>query len=195
MMGTDWEGERQGLVHKLLEWEYVKSPAVKAAFLRVPRERFIPEDLRGSAYDDAPLPIGHGHRGRAPDPKGWEGAAGGGRAGRPPGGRAPPQPDACDRPKALRFEVGHPGGHRLRVRPVDRHRRVARLEGHGVGGEWVHASSGSSRYTGSSGRGSSPSPTIRSMSHSVTSPKKIRQFLPLRGTTGSQEDRRNPAAW
>ena len=65
-MGTDWEGERQGLVHKLLEWEYVKSPAVKAAFLRVPRERFIPEDLRGSAYDDAPLPIGHGQTISAP---------------------------------------------------------------------------------------------------------------------------------
>jgi len=65
-MGTDWERERQGLVHKLLEWEYVKSPAVKAAFLRVPRERFIPEDLRGSAYDDAPLPIGHGQTISAP---------------------------------------------------------------------------------------------------------------------------------
>jgi len=65
-MGSDWEKERQGLVHKLEEWEYVKSPAVKAALLRVPRERFIPEDLRGSAYDDTPLPIGHGQTISAP---------------------------------------------------------------------------------------------------------------------------------
>ena len=65
-MGSEWEKERQGLLHKLEEWEYVKSPAVKAAFLRVPRDRFIPEDLRGSAYDDAPLPIGRGQTISAP---------------------------------------------------------------------------------------------------------------------------------
>ena len=65
-MGPDWEKERQGLVHKLEEWDYVKSPAVKAAFLRVPRERFVPEDLRRSAYDDAPLAIGQGQTISAP---------------------------------------------------------------------------------------------------------------------------------
>src|SRR2546422_6553699 len=65
-MGSEWEKERQGLLHKLEEGESVKPPAVKAAFLRVPRDRFIPEDLRGSAYDDAPLPIGRGQTISAP---------------------------------------------------------------------------------------------------------------------------------
>ncbi|MFA7387668.1 MAG: protein-L-isoaspartate(D-aspartate) O-methyltransferase [Thiohalobacteraceae bacterium] len=33
---------------------------VMDAFERVPRQEFVPEDLRGRAYDDAPLPIGGG---------------------------------------------------------------------------------------------------------------------------------------
>lgn len=33
---------------------------VMEAFERVPRQEFVPEDLRGRAYDDAPLPIGGG---------------------------------------------------------------------------------------------------------------------------------------
>ena len=33
---------------------------VLEAMERVPRELFVPEDLRGRAYDDAALPIGHG---------------------------------------------------------------------------------------------------------------------------------------
>ncbi len=65
-MGSDFERERRELVARLEEWGYVKSPAVRAAFLKVPRERFVPEDLRGSAYDDAPLPIGQGQTISAP---------------------------------------------------------------------------------------------------------------------------------
>jgi protein-L-isoaspartate(D-aspartate) O-methyltransferase len=35
-------------------------PRVLAALLRVPRERFVPPDLTARAYDNRPLPIGHG---------------------------------------------------------------------------------------------------------------------------------------
>jgi len=33
---------------------------VMAAMARVPREQFVPDDLRDAAYDNGPLPIGHG---------------------------------------------------------------------------------------------------------------------------------------
>jgi len=38
----------------------VSDPRVLGAMTRVPRERFVPEDLRHEAFDDRPLPIGHG---------------------------------------------------------------------------------------------------------------------------------------
>jgi len=38
----------------------VHDPRVLAAMASVPRERFLPEDLRPYAYDNRPLPIGHG---------------------------------------------------------------------------------------------------------------------------------------
>lgn len=38
----------------------VKDPRVIAAMARVPRELFVPLPLRKRAYEDAPLPIGHG---------------------------------------------------------------------------------------------------------------------------------------
>lgn len=66
MASDPWEWRRRGLADRIEEWGYVTSPAVRAAFLKVPRERFVPEDVRGSAYDDAPLPIGHGQTISAP---------------------------------------------------------------------------------------------------------------------------------
>jgi len=66
MASDPWEPRRRELVHRLEEWGYVASPAVRAAFLKIPRERFVPEDVRGSAYNDAPLPIGHGQTISAP---------------------------------------------------------------------------------------------------------------------------------
>ena len=36
------------------------SPAVRRAMESVPREAFVPEEHRASAYDNRPLPIGHG---------------------------------------------------------------------------------------------------------------------------------------
>ena len=38
----------------------ISDALVLAAFARVPREEFVPLDLRRHAYDDAPLPIGNG---------------------------------------------------------------------------------------------------------------------------------------
>jgi len=35
-------------------------PRVMAAMTRVPREEFVPGDLRDAAFDNGPLPIGHG---------------------------------------------------------------------------------------------------------------------------------------
>lgn len=38
----------------------IRNETVLAAFEQVPREAFVPEAYRGLAYDDGPLPIGHG---------------------------------------------------------------------------------------------------------------------------------------
>ena len=65
-MGPEWKRERSDLVERLERQGYVTSPAVRAAFRKVPRERFVPEDLRGSAYEDVPLPIGGGQTISAP---------------------------------------------------------------------------------------------------------------------------------
>ncbi len=40
--------------------EPVRDGRVLGAMRAVPRHRFVPEDLRAYAYDDGPLPIGHG---------------------------------------------------------------------------------------------------------------------------------------
>ena len=65
-MGPDSERERKDLVERLEKWGYVESAPVRRAFLAVPRERFVPEDLRRSAYEDVPLPIGGGQTISAP---------------------------------------------------------------------------------------------------------------------------------
>ncbi len=38
----------------------IEDAATLRAMSTVPRHEFVPEDLRGAAYDDRPLPIGHG---------------------------------------------------------------------------------------------------------------------------------------
>ncbi len=43
-----------------LEHRGITETAVLAAMRAVPRERFVPEELRGAAYDDGALPIGRG---------------------------------------------------------------------------------------------------------------------------------------
>jgi protein-L-isoaspartate(D-aspartate) O-methyltransferase len=50
---------RQDLVARLRR-NGIRDERVLAAIGRVPRERFVPEELRHLAYDDGALPIGHG---------------------------------------------------------------------------------------------------------------------------------------
>jgi protein-L-isoaspartate(D-aspartate) O-methyltransferase len=52
------EHERNRLVDDLKMRGYVTSKAVEDAMRRVPREEFLPADLRDEAYIDSPLPIG-----------------------------------------------------------------------------------------------------------------------------------------
>ena len=60
------KAERQRLVTKLNTEGYIKSKAVKEAFLQLPREEFVPESLKSQAYIDTPLEIGNGQTISAP---------------------------------------------------------------------------------------------------------------------------------
>jgi len=53
--------ERQRMVREQMNRpdSSVSNPLVLAAMTRVPRHEFVPHELRGSAYADHPLPIGH----------------------------------------------------------------------------------------------------------------------------------------
>jgi len=62
----DLEHERNRLVDDLKMRGYVTSKAVEDAMRRVPREEFLPADLREEAYVDSPLPIGEGQTISAP---------------------------------------------------------------------------------------------------------------------------------
>jgi len=53
-------GRREKMVKNQLEKRGIKDPRVLAAFRKVPRHLFIPEGMRNRAYEDCPLPIGHG---------------------------------------------------------------------------------------------------------------------------------------
>jgi protein-L-isoaspartate(D-aspartate) O-methyltransferase len=48
------------MVEKQLRRRGIRDPRVLKAMLRIPREEFVPEEFRERAYDDTPLPIGHG---------------------------------------------------------------------------------------------------------------------------------------
>jgi protein-L-isoaspartate(D-aspartate) O-methyltransferase len=52
--------EREAMVRQQIEARGVRDARVLAALRRVPRHEFVPEALRGSAYEDRPLPIGEG---------------------------------------------------------------------------------------------------------------------------------------
>lgn len=54
------QAERDRMVDDHIIPRGVKDRAVLAAMRRVPRHRFVPLSYSASAYDDAPLPIGHG---------------------------------------------------------------------------------------------------------------------------------------
>lgn len=61
-----YEKNRKDLVKKLELKGYIKSDVVKQAFLKVPREEFIPENMKDQAYADSPLEIGSGQTISAP---------------------------------------------------------------------------------------------------------------------------------
>jgi protein-L-isoaspartate(D-aspartate) O-methyltransferase len=54
----DYQAARESLVRSLRA--EITDERVLSAFARVPRERFVPPELQRYAYDDRPLPIGHG---------------------------------------------------------------------------------------------------------------------------------------
>ncbi|KAF0181626.1 MAG: protein-L-isoaspartate(D-aspartate) O-methyltransferase [Limisphaerales bacterium] len=58
----DFTTARQRMLHDQLTGpgRGIKDARVLAAMRTVPRHEFVPEDVRFSAYDDRPLPIGHG---------------------------------------------------------------------------------------------------------------------------------------
>ncbi len=60
------EVERRRLVEALKAMGFIRSPKVERAMLAVPRELFVPSEYRAMAYDDRPLPIGHGQTISAP---------------------------------------------------------------------------------------------------------------------------------
>jgi protein-L-isoaspartate(D-aspartate) O-methyltransferase len=62
----DLEFERNRLVDNLKLRGHVTSKAVEDAMRKVPREEFLPADLREEAYVDSPLPIGDGQTISAP---------------------------------------------------------------------------------------------------------------------------------
>ena len=55
-----WRDAREAMVRVQLRGRGIRDERVLAAMLRVPRHEFVPEELRDTAYEDRPLPIGHG---------------------------------------------------------------------------------------------------------------------------------------
>ena len=49
-----------GMVERQLRSRGIDDPRTLRAMAKVPREKFVPKELRNSAYDDRPLPIGYG---------------------------------------------------------------------------------------------------------------------------------------
>src|SRR5215208_4736408 len=51
--------QRQRMLEQQLKPRGIKDERVLAAMAKVPREEFIPADVRADAYEDGPLPIGY----------------------------------------------------------------------------------------------------------------------------------------
>ncbi|WP_458207068.1 protein-L-isoaspartate(D-aspartate) O-methyltransferase [Haladaptatus sp. NG-SE-30] len=61
-----FEDERGALVQQLADRDRIQSEATLNALRAVPRHEFVPENRRGEAYTDQPLPIGEGQTISAP---------------------------------------------------------------------------------------------------------------------------------
>ncbi|OQB74183.1 MAG: Protein-L-isoaspartate O-methyltransferase [candidate division TA06 bacterium ADurb.Bin131] len=57
---TDFEKLRRLMVDYQIRSRGIKNKRVISALIKVPREEFVPDELKQSAYDDCPLPIGYG---------------------------------------------------------------------------------------------------------------------------------------
>ncbi len=55
-----WLAQRLNMVERDLRGRGIADEAVLRAFMEIPRERFLPDRCLAEAYDDHPLPIGHG---------------------------------------------------------------------------------------------------------------------------------------
>ena len=55
-----FDAARRAMVDEQLAARDIRDPRVLAAMVKVPRHRFVSEELARYAYRDAPLPIGHG---------------------------------------------------------------------------------------------------------------------------------------
>ena len=58
--------ERESLLAELETGGYLTDPRLEEAMLAVPRHVFVPKELRDTAYEDRPLPIGFGQTVSAP---------------------------------------------------------------------------------------------------------------------------------
>lgn len=56
---SEFATERQKMVEEQLKPRGIRDERLVAAMAKVPREEFVPENLRGQAYKDRALPIGH----------------------------------------------------------------------------------------------------------------------------------------
>ena len=57
---ADLASQRQRMVMEQLMPRGIHEERVLAAMSKVPREQFVPADMRAASYTDGPLPIGHG---------------------------------------------------------------------------------------------------------------------------------------
>ncbi len=62
MSNQDWEE----LIQKLIRSNILRSAQVIKALSKVPRENFLPENMKGYAANDCPLQIGSGQTASAP---------------------------------------------------------------------------------------------------------------------------------
>jgi protein-L-isoaspartate(D-aspartate) O-methyltransferase len=58
--GRSWAALRQRMVEEQIAGRGVRNERVLAAMRKVPRHEFVPRAFRDEAYEDTPLPIGHG---------------------------------------------------------------------------------------------------------------------------------------
>lgn len=57
---TDYREKRAEMVQQQLRGRDIDNPSVLAAMMEVERHRFVPNEIKGLAYEDRPLPIGYG---------------------------------------------------------------------------------------------------------------------------------------